>query len=50
MTFFELYKIPQTGKDTVKVGEFLGRKEAGKLIMESIKAYEEKFADLARII
>ncbi len=50
VTFFELYKIPQTGKDTVKVGDFLDKNKAGELIMESIKAYEEKFADLEKIL
>ncbi len=44
-TFFSLYKIPQTGKDTVKVGEFLDFPEAAKMIKESIKAYEIKFPD-----
>ena len=27
-SFMELYKIPQTGKDTVKVGDFKGKEEA----------------------
>ncbi len=44
-TFFETYKIPQTGPGTVEVGEFLGPKDAYKLIEESIKAYEEKFSE-----
>ena len=39
----ELYKIPQTGKDTVKVGEFKDAQAAYELIENSIKAYEEKF-------
>jgi inorganic pyrophosphatase len=39
----ELYKIPQTGKDSVKVGEFKDASEAHKLIEESIKTYNEKF-------
>lgn len=42
-SFMELYKIPQTGKDSVKVGEFKDAPEAHKLIEESIKAYHEKF-------
>jgi inorganic pyrophosphatase len=42
-SFMELYKIPQTGKDSVKVGEFKDASEAHKLIEESIKTYNEKF-------
>ena len=42
-TFFELYKIPQTGRDTVKVGKFLGPKEAYEIIEKSLKEYKEKF-------
>lgn len=45
-TFFELYKVPQTGKDTVKVGRFLDKKAAARFISTCVKAYEEKFADL----
>jgi inorganic pyrophosphatase len=43
-TFFELYKIPQTGKDSVKVGNFLNAQEAGKFIEECVKAYQTKFS------
>ncbi len=43
-TFFETYKIPQTGPGTVEVGEFLGPQDAHKLIEESIEAYKEKFS------
>ena len=42
-TFFETYKIPQTGPGTVEVGKFLGKQEAFKLIEESIEAYKKKF-------
>jgi inorganic pyrophosphatase len=42
-TFFETYKIPQTGKDTVKVGNFLGPKEAYEHIKKAMLAYEVKF-------
>ncbi len=44
-TFFETYKIPQTGPGTVEVGEFLGTEDAYKLIEESIEAYKEKFSE-----
>lgn len=44
-TFFETYKIPQTGPGTVEVGDFLGTDEAYKLIEESITAYKEKFSE-----
>jgi inorganic pyrophosphatase len=43
VTFFELYKIPQTGKDTTQVGKFMNCEEAGKFIAECIKMYEQKF-------
>ena len=43
-TFFETYKIPQTGKDSVQVGEFLGKQEAYELIKEAMQAYNEKFS------
>ncbi len=43
VTFFELYKIPQTGKDTTKVGKFIGPEEAGKFIMECLEAYKKTF-------
>lgn len=42
-TFFELYKIPQTGKDTTKVGKFLEAKEAEEFITQCIEAYKESF-------
>ncbi|MDP3880922.1 MAG: inorganic diphosphatase [bacterium] len=41
--FFEIYKIAQTGRDSVKVGNFLGPEAAYKLIEESIEAYKKKF-------
>ncbi len=42
-TFFELYKIPQTGKDSVKVGEFKGPEVAYALITEALACYKKKF-------
>ena len=42
-SFFELYKIPQTGRDTVKVGKVLGKEEAYQFINESIECYSKKF-------
>ncbi len=42
-TFMEIYKIPQTGKDTVKVGKFLGPKNAYETINEAIGEYKKKF-------
>ncbi len=42
-TFFETYKIPQTGKDTVKVGKFLGPKEAYEHIKKAMDCYNKKF-------
>ncbi|MFA5001073.1 MAG: inorganic diphosphatase [Candidatus Paceibacterota bacterium] len=45
VTFFELYKIPQTGKDTTKVGKFISPQEAGKFILECVEAYQKKFGD-----
>lgn len=42
-SFFELYKIPQTGKDTVKVGKFFSKDEALKLVEESVDCYKKKF-------
>ncbi len=42
-TFFELYKIPQTGRDSVKVGDFLSKEKASDFITACIEAYEEKF-------
>lgn len=43
VTFFELYKIPQTGKDSVKVGKFLDKQETADFINLCIKTYKEKF-------
>lgn len=42
-TFFEIYKIAQTGRDSVKVGDFHGPEVAYKLINESLAAYKKKF-------
>lgn len=42
-TFFELYKIPQTGKDSVQVGKFLSRAEAAAFIQICVDAYKQKF-------
>ncbi|MDX9913157.1 MAG: inorganic diphosphatase [Candidatus Moranbacteria bacterium] len=42
-TFMEIYKIPQTGKDSVKVGRFLGPEEAHKVIIEAQEEYKKKF-------
>jgi inorganic pyrophosphatase len=44
-SFMELYKIPQTGKDTVKVGEFKDAEAAYELIENCIKTYHEKFGN-----
>ena len=43
-TFFETYKIPQTGKDTVKVGNYRGPKEAYDHIKKAMAPYEKKFS------
>lgn len=43
-TFFELYKIPQTGKDSVKVGKFLNKTETAAFIQECVDTYKTKFA------
>lgn len=43
-TFFETYKIPQTGRDSVKVGEFLGPEKAYEIIREALAVYKKKFA------
>lgn len=43
-TFFELYKIPQTGRDSVKVGQFQGPAEAYAMINEALAIYKKKFA------
>ena len=42
-TFMELYKVAQTGAQSVKVGEFLGPEEAYKVILASIEVYNKKF-------
>lgn len=42
-TFFELYKIPQTGKDSVKLGKVLEANEAYTFINQSRLSYQEKF-------
>lgn len=44
-SFMEMYKIPQTGKDTVKVGAFLGPDEAYKHIKAAMEEYKKKFAE-----
>lgn len=44
-TFFETYKVAQTGYGTVKVGRFLGADEAFTLIHTAMKDYEEKFGE-----
>lgn len=44
-TFFETYKIPQTGPGTVKVGQFLSPEDAYKMIHEAIAVYNNKFPD-----
>lgn len=43
-TFFELYKVPQTGRDSVKVGEFKGKDAAAEFISKCVEAYKQKFA------
>ena len=43
-TFMEIYKIPQTGKDTVKVGDFLGPDTAADIITVAMEAYKKKFS------
>lgn len=43
VTFFELYKIPQTGKDTTKVGKFVGPEEAEEFITQCLEAYKKTF-------
>jgi inorganic pyrophosphatase len=42
-SFMEMYKIPQTGVGTVKVGEFLGPDKAFELIKEAQAEYAKKF-------
>lgn len=42
-SFMEMYKIPQTGVGTVKVGEFLGPEKAFELIKEAQAEYAKKF-------
>lgn len=46
-TFFETYKVAQTGRDSVKVGDFLGPDTAYSLIQEALKAYKTKFGEIA---
>lgn len=46
-SFFELYKIPQTGRDSVKVGEFHGPDVAYKMITEALAVYKKKFGTQA---
>lgn len=48
VTFFELYKIPQTGKDTTQVGKFMNKEEAGKFITECIEMYTKKFGEIGK--
>ncbi len=43
-TFMEIYKIAQTGRDSVKVGEFKGPEEAYKIIQEALEVYQRKFS------
>lgn len=42
-TFMEIYKIPQTGKDSVKVGQFLGTEDAYRVIRTALDEYKKKF-------
>lgn len=42
-SFFETYKIPQTGRDSVKVGDFHGPEKAYQLINTALEAYKKKF-------
>lgn len=42
-TFFEIYKHAQKGPGHVKVGKFLGKEAAYKLIEESLQDYKDKF-------
>ena len=44
-SFFETYKIAQKGFGTVKVGNFLGREEAYKVIEQALKDYEVEFGN-----
>ncbi len=44
VTFFETYKIPQTGHGSVKVGNFLGPEQAYEHIKKAILAYKKKFS------
>lgn len=48
-TFMEIYKYAQTGPQSVVVGDFLGKKEAFKIINESLDAYAKKFGAARRI-
>lgn len=45
-TFFETYKHAQEGAGHVKVGRFLGKKHAYKIINEAVKDYDKKFGNL----
>lgn len=49
-TFFELYKIPQTGRDSVKVGKFMNKSEASEFIQACIRSYGEKFSEAERVL
>ena len=42
-TFFETYKIAQVGHGAVKVGRFLGKEEAYKIIEQALADYKEHF-------
>jgi inorganic pyrophosphatase len=44
VTFFELYKVPQTGRDSVKVGEFLDKDAAIAFTATCVEAYKKKFS------
>ncbi len=43
VTFFELYKIPQTGKQSVQVGKFMSKADTAAFIQTCIDAYDKKF-------
>jgi len=45
VTFFELYKIPQEGKQVVEVGKFMEYEEAYKFIEECVAGYKKKFGE-----
>lgn len=44
-TFFETYKVAQTGYGSVKVGRFLGPDEAHAIIREAMEVYAQKFGN-----